>query len=93
MLITITNCIVTCYLATGHLTSDGHVPKAGITVACADRSIPLGSKCIIDNHTYIIQDHTNKRFHDRRIDIFTNGSHAQALEFGKQHHTVTIIIP
>ena len=93
MITTITNCIVTMYLATGNLTSDGHIPVDGTTVACADRSIPLGSRCIINHHTYIIQDHTNKRFHDGRIDIFSSGTRQHALQFGKQHLTVTIITP
>jgi len=92
----LTNAVVTAYCAC-HIccgswfktakTADGHTPKQGVTVA-ASRSIPFGTKVLIDGHTYIVQDRLAKRF-DNRIDIYFN-NHKDALKFGKQRKNVTI---
>ena len=93
----LTNAIVTAYCAchiccgswsATNKTVDGHTPKQGITVA-ASRSIPFGTKVLIDGHTYIVQDRLAKRF-DNRIDVYFN-NHRDALVFGKKRRDVTVI--
>ena len=70
--------------------ADGHRPVQGITIA-ASRSIPLGTKVLINGHTYTVQDRLARRF-DKRIDIYFN-SHKDALHFGKQTNNVTVLSP
>jgi len=88
---TITNAIVTVYLATGHVCSNGHFPTPNYTVASSDRSIPLGTKVLIEGHIYVVEDRTNKRFSkEERFDIFTSQSKNWALKFGKKKEKVEI---
>jgi 3D (Asp-Asp-Asp) domain-containing protein len=85
MITVITNAIVTVYLATGHLCSDGKMPVPGLTVASSDRTIPLGSSVLIDNRWYKVMDRTNRRFHkEERFDIFTDKPKQWCKEFGKK---------
>lgn len=92
----ITNLIVTAYCAchiccgskASGITASGLKPVEGITVA-ASRSLPFGTRIIIDGHTYKVQDRLAKRY-DNRIDIYMV-SHRSALSFGKQIKQVTII--
>lgn len=89
MITTITNAVLTAYCActvccgknAKNICADGKKPVQGITVA-ASRSIPLGSKAIINGKTYIVQDRLAKRFDDR-FDIFFQ-SHKEARIFGKK---------
>jgi 3D (Asp-Asp-Asp) domain-containing protein len=91
MITVITNAIVTVYLATGHLCADGRMPVVGLTVASSDRTIPLGSKVLIDNHAYEVMDRTNKRFQkEERFDIFTTNTKHWCKEFGKKRLTVKL---
>lgn len=82
------SCFHCCPLSSHGLTAAGIKPQQGITIA-ASRKIPLGSKVIVNNHTYTVQDRLAKRF-DNRFDIYFN-SHKDALQFGKKQLTVTII--
>lgn len=92
----LTNVVITAYCActlccgkwSGGPTASGKMPMQGITVA-APRSIPFGTRVIIDGKTYTVQDRLAKKY-DSRFDIYFN-DHKQALKFGKQKHNVTVI--
>ena len=92
MLLTLTNCIITAYVATGNLDASGHIPKENYTIASARRDIPLGSKAIINGREYVINDHMNKRFNGTdRFDIFMGTNVIKAKQFGiKRKQTITI---
>ena len=79
-----------CCGTSGNPTASGKMPVVGRTIA-APRAIALGAKIVIDGHTYIVEDRTAKRF-DGRFDIFMR-SHKEALKWGKQTRTITIITP
>ena len=91
----ITNLIVTAYCAchiccgsnASGIAANNHKPIAGITVA-ASRHYPIGTKIVIDGHTYTVQDRLANKYDDR-IDIFMS-SHKKAKEFGIKHKQVTI---
>ena len=82
---------VTCYEATGYRTASMKVPKNGM-VATSDRTIPLGSKVIIDGKTYTVEDRTAKwvdtKFKYHTIDIF---SEQGCKGFGLHYKVVKII--
>ena len=91
----LTNLVVTAYCAcqiccgkhaTG-LTADGHVPRQGITVA-ASRSLPFGTRLVINGHTYTVQDRLALAY-DSRVDIYFK-RHRDAKKFGQQTLTVAI---
>lgn len=91
----ITNAIITAYCACRlccsdglELTAYGTIPKANHTIA-APRSIPFGSRVVVSNHVYTVEDRTSRRF-DGRFDIFFN-THTEALRFGVRTNTVTVI--
>lgn len=67
-------------------TASGTVPEAGRTVAC--NSLAFGTKIIINDHTYIVEDRGNMS--NDIIDIFFN-SHEEALQFGLQYADVYIV--
>lgn len=94
----ITNLLITAYCSCSiccgkfnsahNLTANNKRPIQGLTVA-APRNIPLGTKLLIEQYIYEVQDRYNKHLSDR-IDIyFTN--HLEAKKFGVKHLTVTII--
>jgi len=75
----------------GHgVTASGNTPVAGRTIA-GPRIFPLGSTVVIRGHTYTLQDRTALRY-DGRFDIYF-ARHADALKFGRQTNTVTVIGP
>ena len=80
--------VITAYISTGNPNAAGHQPKAGQSIA-APRSIPLGSKVIINNHTYIVDDRTARKY-DGRFDIFMDSQKA-AIAWGKKTNTVTTV--
>ena len=57
----------------------------------APRSVLLGSTVLIAGHRYTAQDRTARRF-DGRFDIYF-ATHRDALKFGRQTNTVTVITP
>ena len=79
------NAIVTAYCA-GIICANGHKPIEGVTIA-APRNIPFGTVVVIDDHKYIVQDRTNKRFNGR-WDIYMK-SREQCIKFGKQNKNIT----
>lgn len=81
------SCKICCGTHHG-LTASGVIPLPGRSVA-ASRSIPFGTKLIIQNHKYVVEDRLAKRF-DSRVDIFMR-THKEARKFGKQVIQVKII--
>ena len=84
--------IVTAYVATGNPCANGKMPRVGITCASSDRTIPLGSKLVMDGKTFIIEDRTNKRFdikNHQRFDLFFPNK-KDAIEWGKQTKCVKL---
>ena len=79
-----------CPTSSHGLNAAGKRPVANRSIA-ASRSIPLGSRVLIQSHTYIVDDRLARRY-DHRFDIFMS-SHRQALNFGIKTNTVTIITP
>lgn len=80
-----------CSKCCGHthgITKSGTVATANRTIAVDTRHIPLGTKVCINGKWYVAED-TGKSIKGRRIDIFFD-SHEEALEFGKQTHSVVI---
>lgn len=71
-----------------HKTADGHTPVEGVTCA-ASRSIPFGTKLLIDGHVYTVQDRLAAKY-DSRIDIYFE-NHSNALRWGKKKLTVEIV--
>lgn len=92
----LTNAIVTAYCACSHctpghgVTAAGTPPIHGITIA-GPRQFPLGGIVIWRGHRFILQDRTARRF-DGRFDIYF-ARHTDALKFGRQTNTVTVIGP
>lgn len=92
----IVTAVVTAYCACTHccgpqakgICANNRRPVEAQTIA-ASRSIALGSRVIIDGHTYIVEDRLARKY-DGRFDIYFK-SHQQAKQFGKQTKTVTII--
>lgn len=91
-----TNAIITAYCActiccgpkaTG-LAANGRAPVQGVTVA-GPRALPLGTRVVINGHTYIVTDRTARRY-DGRFDIFFK-SHDAARRFGIRTNQVEIL--
>ena len=70
------------------ITASGLTARQGVTVA-ASRSIPFGSRIVVNGRTFVVQDRLARRF-DSRMDFFFN-SHADAVAFGKRRLRVTIL--
>lgn len=79
------NMELTYYVATGNPTASGKMPKAGRT--CAHSTLPLGTKVIIDNNVYIVEDRCP---FDGVIDIFVD-SEEEAVMLGRRIATVEIL--
>lgn len=87
-MITLTNCILTAYIATGHLTANSHIPLTYHTIA-APRCIPLGTVVFVEGiGERIVEDRTARKY-DGRWDLFV-GSESEARKFGKQKHNIRI---
>ena len=88
---------VTAYISTGHVCSDGKMPRVGITCA-ASRSIPLGTHVYIEGvGERLVEDRTNKRFDSKtitnsRLDLFVS-DRKTALKWGKRKLKVWILKP
>lgn len=76
---------LTYYVATGRPTASGKMPKAGRT--CAHSTLPLGTKVIIDNNVYIVEDRCP---FDGVIDIFVD-SEEEAIRLGRRNATVEVL--
>jgi 3D (Asp-Asp-Asp) domain-containing protein len=84
---------VTKYLATGNKMASGKMPYIG-AVASSDRTIPFGTRVMIDGKEYIVEDRTAlwvHATHGLTFDIYTEETKQEALNFGSQKKLVTII--
>lgn len=78
-----------CCGRANQLAADGHMPRAGVTVA-GPRSLPLGTHVWIEGlGERIVTDRLAISF-DNRFDIFMT-SHRAARRFGLQQLHVTIL--
>ena len=74
-----------CCGKTNGITASGVKATAGRTVA-VDKSIPFGTKLIINGHEYVAEDRGGS-INGNKIDIFME-SHAECLNFGVQYKEV-----
>lgn len=69
-------------------TASGRYPRQGRTLAVDRRMIPLGSKIVMDGHTYYAED-TGGAIKGRRIDVYFH-RHSRASRFGVQYKTIKV---
>lgn len=79
----------TAYTHTGNKTYTGVYPETGRTIAVDPDVIPLGSRVIIDGHTYIAED-TGGAIKGNVIDIFLPTTE-ECIEWGRQVVEVVVI--
>lgn len=84
------NCSKCCGKWSGGPTASGAMPKAGRTIAVDPKVIPLGTKVVIDGHTYVAED-TGSAIKGNKIDLYCS-SHAEALSWGVKYKNVSIIL-
>ena len=77
-----------CCGKTDGITASGVKAKEGVTIA-ADKSLPFGTKVIINGHEYTVQDRGGA-IKGNKIDIFFD-SHQAALEFGVQYKEIYMV--
>lgn len=78
---------ITEYCDTGSTTASGKWPQPGM-VAVMDRSIPFGTRVVIDGiGTFVVEDWIG---HGSEFDIFTHSCSA-ADRFGRQHRAVQVL--
>lgn len=82
------NCSKCCGKWAGGPTASGTTPKAGRTIAVDPKVIPLGSKVIIDGHTYIAED-TGSAIKGNKIDMYFS-SHSEAMAWGVKYKNVSL---
>ena len=70
------------------ITASGAKVQQGITVAADTDILPFGTKVIINDHEYTVQD-CGGAIKGNRIDVYFD-SHEEALEFGVQYANVFI---
>lgn len=78
-----------CCGKTDGITKTGTKATAGRTVAVDPKVIPLGSTILIDGQYEYIAEDVGGAIKGKKIDIFHN-THAEALQYGRQKHTVQI---
>lgn len=74
------------------ITASGKKPVQGITIA-APRKIPLGTKVVISEKTYTVQDRMSKKYDlDSRVrfDVFFT-DHQNAKQFGARKINCLVI--
>ena len=89
---------VTKYRWTGKKMANGLFPEPGY-VAVSDRSIKLGSLIWIKFERYIVGDYTALWVHDKSksegydftVDIYTEESNDEALNFGVEEHKIALL--
>lgn len=77
---------VSCGASADGITKTGTRVVAGRTIAVDPRVIPLGSKVIINNHTYIAED-VGGKVTGNHIDIYMN-TVSECLNFGRRYADV-----
>lgn len=82
------NCSKCCGQWAGGPTAYGTMPAEGRTIAVDPNVIPLGSKVVIDGHTYVAED-TGSAIKGNKIDMYFN-SHSDAMAWGVKHKNVSI---
>ena len=82
------NCSKCCGKWAGGPTASGTMPQAGRTIAVDPKVIPLGSKVIIDGHTYIAED-TGSAIKGNKIDMYFD-SHSEAMTWGVKYKNVSL---
>ena len=77
---------VKCCGKTDGITASGVKAVEGVTIAADTRILPFGTKVVIDDHEYTVQDRGGA-IKGNKIDIYFN-SHQAALEFGVQYKEI-----
>ena len=84
---------VTKYAWTGYTMANNEYPYVG-AVATSDRSIPFGTRVIINGKEYVVKDRTALWVFNERgqvFDIYSEETKQDMLNFGKQKLEVLII--
>ena len=76
------SCTICCGEKEERLTKSETVPRASHTVAADPSVIPLGTRIVIDDVVYTVED-TGKAVEGMRLDIFFD-SHEEAVRYGRQ---------
>ena len=80
------SCTICCGEKEERLTKSETVPRASHTVAAAPSVIPLGTRIVIDDVVYTVED-TGKAVEGMRLDIFFD-SHEEAVRYGRKEKYV-----
>lgn len=78
-----------CCGKTDGITASGAKAIQGVTIAADTSVLPFGTKVEIDGKVYTVQDRGGA-IKGNRIDIYFD-SHEEALKFGRQTKTITIL--
>lgn len=81
-------CVKCCGKSDG-ITASGVKAVQGVTIAADTSVLPFGTKVEIDGKVYTVQDRGGA-IKGNRIDIYFD-SHEEALKFGRQTKTITIL--
>lgn len=76
------SCTICCGEKEERLTKSETVPRASHTVAADPSVIPLGTRIVIDDVVYTVED-TGKAVEGMRLDIFFD-SHEEAVRYGRK---------
>ena len=80
------SCTICCGEKEERLTKSETVPRASHTIAADPSVIPLGTRIVIDDVIYTVED-TGKAVKGMRLDIFFD-SHEEAVQYGRQEKYV-----
>ncbi|MFR3650524.1 MAG: 3D domain-containing protein [Enterocloster aldenensis] len=80
------SCTICCGEKEERLTKSETVPRASHTIAADPSVIPLGTRIVIDDVIYTVED-TGKAVKGMRLDIFFD-SHEEAVRYGRQEKYV-----
>lgn len=80
------SCTICCGEKEERLTKSETVPRASHTVAADPPVIPLGTRIVIDDVVYTVED-TGKAVEGMRLDIFFD-SHEEAVRYGRKEKYV-----
>lgn len=80
------SCTICCGEKEERLTKSETVPRASHTVAADPSVIPLGTRIVIDDVVYTVED-TGKAVEGMRLDIFLD-SHEEAVRYGRKEKYV-----
>lgn len=80
------SCTICCGEKEERLTKSETVPRASHTVAADPSVIPLGTRIVIDDVVYTVED-TGKAVEGLRLDIFFD-SHEEAVRYGRKEKYV-----